>query len=219
MTNRIVGAALVLIVALLMLAAGCATAPEWTRARTAQGAAIGTVAGAAGGAILAPRGSAGTGAIIGAVVGGLAGGGVGYYLDRQAAELERIQGAQVQRQGERLSVRMNEAVLFDFDSATLKPEATPTLAKVAGVLKRYPESKVIVKGYTDNVGAEEKNQKLSERRAQMVGNFLVAQDVAASRLTAVGLGESLPVAGNATPEGRAKNRRVELEIIPEPAQG
>jgi len=197
------------------LVAGCATNPDWARTRTTQGAAIGTVAGAAGGAILAPRGSKGTGAIIGAVVGGLTGAGVGYYLDQQAKELAQIPEAQVVRQPDRVNVTMAEAVLFDFGSTNLKPEATAALAKVADVLKRYPESKVIIKGYTDNVGGEEANLKLSERRSQMVRNYFIAQNVAAERLTAVGFGESLPAASNASAEGRAKNRRVELEIIPQ----
>ncbi len=208
---------LIIGIAAVMLLSSCATSPEWTRTKTAQGAAIGTVAGAAGGAILAPRHSKGTGALIGAVVGGLAGAGVGHYLDRQAQELSQIPEAQVTQAPDRLTVAMSEAVLFDTDSANLKAGAMTTLAKVADVLKRYPETKVIIKGYTDNTGGEEHNQKLSERRAQIVRNFFVGQNVAPERLTAVGFGESMPVAGNATPEGRAKNRRVELEIIPQPA--
>lgn len=196
------------------LLAGCA-GQQWSQTRTAQGAAIGTVGGAAAGAILAPKGSKGTGAIVGAVVGGLAGAGVGYYLDKQAQELAAIPEAQVTRQEDRLGVTMAEAVLFDFGSANLKPQAATSLTRVAEVLNRYPESRVIIKGYTDNVGAEEANLKLSERRAQMVANFFVSQKVAPQRLTAVGFGESLPVAPNTSPEGRAKNRRVELEIIPQ----
>jgi len=213
MLTRLVSA---LIIAGLL--AGCAN-QQWTRTRTAQGAALGTVGGAAAGVLLAPRGSKGTGAVIGAVVGGLAGAGVGYYLDKQAQELAAIPEAQVVRQPDRLNVTMNEAVLFDFGSTNLKPQAVTTLTKVADVLKRYPESKVIIKGYTDDVGAEEVNLRLSERRAQMVANFFVGQNLAPQRLTAVGFGESLPVAGNATAEGRARNRRVELEIIPQQAAG
>jgi outer membrane protein OmpA-like peptidoglycan-associated protein len=136
-------------------------------------------------------------------------------MDMQAKELEQVPGTQVTQGSDRLTVNMQEQILFDTDSANLKPGAMGTLGRVAEVLNRYPESRVIIKGHTDNTGTEQHNMGLSERRAQIVRNYFVGQGVDGQRLTAVGFGESMPLAGNSTSDGRARNRRVELEIIPQ----
>ncbi len=101
-------------------------------------------------------------------------------------------------------------VNFDFDKATIRSDAEPTLGRWAGRLKQCPNTSIEISGYTDSVGSESYNQQLSERRANSVRDFLTGQGVDASRLTAVGHGESQPVASNANEAGRAKNRRVEL---------
>ena len=85
------------------------------------------------------------------------------------------------------------------------------------MLKRYDRTVVHVIGHTDSVGSEESNQRLSERRALAVGNYLAAQGVAPGRIIARGFGETRPIASNATPQGRAQNRRVEIRIRPRPA--
>jgi outer membrane protein OmpA-like peptidoglycan-associated protein len=103
-------------------------------------------------------------------------------------------------------------ILFDVNKASLKPELKTNLAKIAGILTVFKGPKVIVEGHTDNQGAAEYNQKLSEERATNVMNFLVEQGVGAGRLTAVGYGLTRPVADNSTKEGRQKNRRVDLVI-------
>ena len=103
-------------------------------------------------------------------------------------------------------------ILFDVDKATLKADLKTSLARVAGILSVYQELNVSVEGHTDNTGSAEHNRKLSEQRAKNVLEFLVAQGIDASRLTAKGYGMTMPVADNATKEGRQKNRRVDLVI-------
>ncbi len=100
---------------------------------------------------------------------------------------------------------------FDFDKAVIKPEAEGVLDAAVEVLKENPDVSVRVSGYTDSVGTEEYNQGLSERRAKSVRDYLVSHGIEAARLTAVGYGESNPVADNATKDGRAQNRRVSLD--------
>jgi outer membrane protein OmpA-like peptidoglycan-associated protein len=101
---------------------------------------------------------------------------------------------------------------FDFDKAVIKPEAEPVLDAAVDVLKENSDVHVRVGGHTDSVGTDEYNQKLSERRANAVRDYLVKHGIDASRLTAVGYGESQPVADNKTKDGRAQNRRVTLDV-------
>jgi len=103
-------------------------------------------------------------------------------------------------------------ILFESGKAALTPNLKESLAKIAGILIVYKEPNIIVEGHTDNVGAKEYNQKLSEDRAGAVLGYLVEQGVADTRLTAVGYGFDRPIADNATKEGKAKNRRVDLVI-------
>jgi outer membrane protein OmpA-like peptidoglycan-associated protein len=110
-----------------------------------------------------------------------------------------------------LIVNMSD-VLFDFNKYTLKTEAREKLAKVSGILLAYPNLKLQVEGYTDNIGTEEYNQKLSEERAGSVRDYLVSQSVVDANVTAAGYGKSNPIADNSTNSGRAQNRRVELVV-------
>jgi outer membrane protein OmpA-like peptidoglycan-associated protein len=200
---------------LILAFAGCAQTQEAARTKTGQGAAIGAATGALAGAVIGHQsGNRGTGAIIGGLAGAAIGGGIGYKLDQQAKELQQIKDAEVRKEQDRLVVTMSGAVLFDVNSAVLKPTAMDKLAQMAGVLVRYPENDILVKGYTDNTGSESYNQDLSERRAKAVKNYLILKGVSSGRITSLGFGETMPVASNATPEGRHKNRRVEVEIKP-----
>jgi outer membrane protein OmpA-like peptidoglycan-associated protein len=105
-------------------------------------------------------------------------------------------------------------ILFDVGKATLTQDLKTNLAKIAGILTIYKDANVQVEGHTDNVGGEEYNQKLSEKRASNVMEFLVSPGgIAATRLTSVGYGFTKPIADNATKEGRQKNRRVDLVIM------
>jgi outer membrane protein OmpA-like peptidoglycan-associated protein len=101
-------------------------------------------------------------------------------------------------------------VLFDLDSANIRPESRPVLDEVVHLLASEPAWKLTLEGHTDGSGAPAHNQTLSEQRAAAVKAYLVAQGVATARLTSVGFGSSRPVADNATDLGRARNRRVEL---------
>jgi len=110
-----------------------------------------------------------------------------------------------------LIVNMSD-VLFDFNKYTLKPEAREKLAKVSGILLAYPGLKLQVEGYTDNIGSDDYNQKLSEERAGGVRDYLVSQSVQQDNITAAGFGKSDPIADNSTNAGRAQNRRVQLVV-------
>lgn len=181
--------------------------------RTQKGALTGTAVGAGIGALLGQKGGhAGRGALIGGAVGALSGGLIGNYMDRQAQELEKI--ADTQRAGDGIIVTMKDKILFDVDSATVKPAAMASLDKISAVLTKYPKTTITVAGHTDNTGRADYNLKLSERRANAVKFALAGRGVGAGRVTAMGFGVDNPVASNATPDGRAENRRVELHIVP-----
>jgi outer membrane protein OmpA-like peptidoglycan-associated protein len=211
--------ALVLVMALIM--PGCAAMQE--NRKTTIGAGTGAAVGAGLGYALGK----GKGAAIGAVVGGLAGGVIGHYMDRQEREFRQamaeshareqaaiMQG--VQRERDALIVTFKADVLFDTNSSVIKPAACASgeIDRVAQILNRYPDTVIKVVGYTDNTGSERYNQTLSEQRAQAVKNALVVKNVQAGRITALGMGESNPVADNGTEGGRQLNRRVAIIIEP-----
>jgi outer membrane protein OmpA-like peptidoglycan-associated protein len=106
--------------------------------------------------------------------------------------------------------------LFDFNKYTLKPGAREKLAKVSGILLAYPGLKIQVEGYTDAIGTDDYNQKLSESRAGGVRDYLTGQGVPTDTVSAVGYGKQNPVASNDTAAGRQQNRRVELVVSGEP---
>jgi ribosomal protein S21 len=114
-----------------------------------------------------------------------------------------------------LIVNMSD-VLFDAGKYTLMPGAREKLAKVAGILLAYPSLNIAVGGYTDNVGSSQLNQRLSEQRAAAVRDYLVKDGVAGASVTAMGYGDSKPVASNSSAAGRQANRRVELVVSGEP---
>jgi outer membrane protein OmpA-like peptidoglycan-associated protein len=189
--------------------------------KTETGAIIGTVSGAALGAII-NHNNRGKGALIGAVGGGLTGAGVGYYMDQQAKDLQKQLQPEIQRGDISIEKRSDNALLvsmtastgFDTDSSVLKPGYLPTLNKIARVLNQYGKTTVTVIGHTDSVGTHEYNQALSERRAQSVRDYFAGQNVNSLRLESYGRGETGPRADNNTDAGRQLNRRVELWIQP-----
>ncbi len=186
--------------------------------KTQRGTAIGAGAGGVIGGILGNNigkgGNTVLGAAIGAAVGGAAGGIIGNKMDKQATAIENaLPGAEVERVEEGIRVVLNEeSINFDFNSSELTPKAMENLNKLIPALNKEPDTNLQIQGYTDSKGPEDYNLKLSQERAQSVYNYLVANGVAASRLTTVGFGETHPVASNDTDEGRAKNRRVEFII-------
>ena len=110
-----------------------------------------------------------------------------------------------------LIVNMSD-VLFDTGSYTLKPGAREKLAKISGIVLAHSGLSLQIEGHTDSVGSDDFNQQLSERRADSVRDFLAEQGVPGSSITAHGFGKTQPVAANDTPEGRQRNRRVELVV-------
>jgi outer membrane protein OmpA-like peptidoglycan-associated protein len=206
--------------ALGVLLAGCTTHADGTQSanKTAIGAVVGSVTGAVLGNRIAGKGSRVEGTVIGAAAGAAVGGGLGYMMDRQESELrEQLASERAQHQVEVERVRedllrltLANEVSFDVDSAAVKPAFEPTLAKVADVLTRYPDNRVTIVGHTDSTGADAYNQSLSQERADAVLVALSRLGVPASRMQAIGHGESEPRASNATAAGREQNRRVEI---------
>lgn len=211
---------LILIVVLGLFAlSGCA-APQ---SKTGKGAAYGAAGGAIAGAILGQaigHNTQGTllGAAAGAAVGAGAGAGIGHMMDKQEADMRNAlaasNAAAVKREGDLLAITLKGDVTFDVNSAVVRPGLYDDLDRIARIMIKYPQTSIVVAGYTDSTGTEAYNQRLSERRAESVKNLLVQQGVQTDRITAVGYGESRPVATNATPEGRRLNRRVEIRIKP-----
>ena len=113
------------------------------------------------------------------------------------------------------SIASQGVIRFGWASATLEPESLPTLQLLAEVANACPRSRIEIEGHTDAEGTPERNSNLSERRAQAVVSYLTSAGVDASRLSAVGYGETRPVAPNDTPEGRARNRRIEFTVLPD----
>ncbi len=202
----------------LLTVSACVTDPntgEKKVSRTVLGGAGGAVVGGLLGGLIGGK----TGRIVGAGIGGVAGGVVGYKMDQQIKTLkEQTAGSGVDvtetDNGTAILVNLPDGVTFDVGSASLKPEFRATLDKVAQSLKDYPNSLVDVYGHTDSTGSDAFNQTLSENRSRTVMNYLITQGVPAARLRSQGFGETMPVASNDTPEGRAKNRRVEIKIVP-----
>lgn len=181
---------------------------------TQKGAAGGAAAGGTLGAIIGHQsGNTAVGAIIGAAVGGAAGGVIGHYMDKQAAEMQRdLEGAKIERVGEGIKITFDSGLLFDVNKAELKQASRDNLTKLAGILNKYPDTNILLEGHTDSTGTEEWNLELSKLRAQSVENYLAGKQVMETRFTAMGYGESQPIATNDTKSGRAANRRVEVAI-------
>ncbi|WP_419912802.1 OmpA family protein [Hoeflea sp.] len=199
--------------------AGCVTTDPYTGdpqvSRTAGGAALGAAAGAGLG--LLAGGNDRRNALIGAGIGALAGGAIGNYMDRQQAELRaQLQGTgvSVTRNGNNLILNMPSNVTFAVDQAQIDPSFYATLNSVAIILNKYNQSLIDVYGFTDSTGTASYNLDLSQRRAQSVSSYLAAQGIDRRRMYVVGFGQERPIASNASAEGRAQNRRVELHIVP-----
>lgn len=234
--NRWTQVIAVALAAAMVMVMGCAGTSR-QQAGTGAGAAIGAGLGAlAGQAIGGDQQAAWWGAAIGAAVGGLAGNQIGAYMDRQERELEdalaatnaaiqqqradtnaalqQQEAASLQRDQDVLTATFRSEVLFDYDSATLKPGAYTEIARVADVLNRFPQTAIQVEGHTDAAGSEQYNLELSQRRAQSVVNALAQRGVDPRRMRAVGYGETQPVSSL-----DALNRRVNIVITPIVAQG
>jgi outer membrane protein OmpA-like peptidoglycan-associated protein len=200
---------------------GCMTYDPYTgeekTSNATKGSIIGAIGGAAIGAATSSKSDRGKGALIGAASGAAIGGGVGYYMDKQEAELRRKlegSGVRVVRNGDEIELIMPGNITFDLNESTIKPSFSGTLESVALVLKEFDKTIIQIEGHTDSSGSDSYNQLLSERRASSVRDFLLNQGIEPKRTRAVGYGERYPVASNDTPAGREQNRRVELTLVP-----
>ena len=186
---------------------------------TQKGAAAGAAAGAVIGGVLGnnvgSKNNSALGAVLGGVIGGTAGAIIGKNMDKQAQEIEQsIPGAEVERVGEGIRLIMNESTVnFAFDSSDLTSTAKSNLDKLAKVFIDNPKTQISIFGYTDSVGKEQYNMKLSRTRANAVKSYLVSKGIGTKRITTEGMGPADPVASNDTDAGRAKNRRVEFSIV------
>jgi len=196
-----------------LLSTGCSTFKSMNK--TEKGAVIGAGSGAVAGGVIGKvaGNNPALGAVIGTVVGGAAGAIIGNQMDKQAKEIEQtVPGAEVERAGEGIVINFNEKVLFGFDQSTLNANSYKALDKLVTVLNKYNQTDVKIFGHTDSKGSDSYNQKLSERRAQAVANYLQSKGISSSRILTYGYGESAPKCTNDTEEGRACNRRVEFAI-------
>lgn len=209
--------ATMLIAVLLVPAALADVASE--RDKTRKGAVIGGVAGAIAGTIignnkrLGGKGSAKRGAVVGTAVGAATGAIIGAMMDKQERQLRQIEGIDVVRTDEdELKVTVKNEVLFDFNSSALRSASRTSLREMAEVFNDYPNTTIIVEGHTDSVGSAAYNDRLSDRRAAAVENYLQDLGVRGSRIQSYGHGEARPRSSNETASGRQMNRRVEIKV-------
>ncbi|UUY06545.1 OmpA family protein [Pseudomonas sp. J452] len=221
---------LVLAATLAALMTGCASQNPYDNqgsqqssggmSKTAKYGGLGALAGAVAGAAI-NHDNRGKGALIGAAVAGAAGAGYGYYADKQEAELRRSMegtGVQVERQGDNIQLIMPGNITFATDSADIASNFYNPLNNLANSFRQYDQNSIEIIGHTDSTGSHAYNMGLSQRRAQSVANYLLAQGVNAGRVSTRGAGPDQPIASNATEEGRSQNRRVEINLRPLPGQ-
>jgi len=206
----------------VILQCGCATTKTTTqsepqtsetretkRDKTAKGAGIGAAAGAAIAALTGERKA--DRILAGAAIGAGIGAGIGSYMDKQEEKLAHIPGTTVERvSDDLLLVHFESDVLFDVDSAVVRPDARGALDEASQVLIEFPKTAIVVQGHTDATGSEAHNQDLSERRAHAVVAYLTGRGIDSGRMASVGYGEGQPIASNESESGRAQNRRVDL---------
>jgi outer membrane protein OmpA-like peptidoglycan-associated protein len=207
-----------MVLVLALGATACTTNP-YTGEKEASKTGIGAGIGAASGAILGAIAGGGKrkNVLLGAGIGALAGGGVGYYMDKQDDELRaQLQntGVSVTRDGDNIILNMPGNITFATGSSDINADFFPVLNSVALVVNKYEKTYIDIVGHTDNVGSAAMNQTLSEARANSVARYLESQKVLPARIVTSGMGMNRPIASNATPEGRAQNRRVEIVLTP-----
>ncbi len=213
---------IIALTAAAFLITACTTNPytgEQQLSKTAIGAGTGAVLGTAAGALLGGTTNVKTrkAMLIGGGLGALAGGGVGLYMDNQEAKLrDRLEGTgvSVSRNGDNIILNMPSNITFATDQSDIKPAFYNVLNSVAIVLQEFNQTLVDVNGHTDSDGSDEYNRELSDRRANSVAQYLVSQQLDPQRFSVQGLGETQPIATNASVSGKAQNRRVEIQLVP-----
>ncbi len=221
--------AISLALASLVAVSGCETLDPYTgetkTSNTAKGAGIGAGIGAVLAYLTNRDESSKTRqrrVLQAAGIGALAGAGVGSYMDKQEAKLRtqlEDSGVSVQRDGNNINLIMPGNITFVTNGHDLNANFYKVLDSVVLVLQEFKQTIIVVSGHTDSTGSDDYNQALSERRARSVTQYLTSRGVLEARIETVGFGESNPIATNATPEGRALNRRVELSLLPITEEG
>ena len=219
---------LIIAASAIALLAGCASPNPYDSqgqastgtgmSKTAKYGGLGALAGAVAGAAI-DHNNRGKGALIGAAVAGLGAAGYGYYADKQEAALRASTantGIEVQRQGDNITLVMPGNITFATDSDGISSSFYQPLNNLANSLKQYNQNQIEIVGYTDSTGSSQHNMDLSQRRAQSVANYLTSQGVSGQYLSVRGAGPDNPVASNADVNGRAQNRRVEVNLKPIP---
>lgn len=210
-------------IAAALVLAGCQTQDPYTGEQKTSHATRGAIFGALGGAAIGALTNTSSGkqaarnAMIGAGVGALVGAGVGHYMDESEARLrERLRGAgvKVRRQGNNIVLEMASDITFPVNGDQVNPQFYNTLAAVGEVLTEFNRTTIEVSGHTDSTGDDRYNRDLSQRRANSVAYILSQNGVMPQRMYVVGYGEQHPIASNGTTAGKARNRRVEIQIIP-----
>jgi choice-of-anchor C domain-containing protein len=138
--------------------------------------------------------------------------GYGAAIDNVVVVAEPTVSLDIRESDKEIQIQLGSEVLFDTGRFDLKPAATEALQRAAKVLAQHPDAPVVIEGHTDSAGTPQSNQILSENRAVAVREWLIANGIRATRVTARGFGQSVPVASNDTPEGRQRNRRVEIRL-------
>jgi len=199
----------------LITVSACVTDPN-TGERKVSRTALGGAGGAGLGYLLGSVIGGKTARILGAGIGGVAGAAVGYQMDKQIKELKEStagSGIDVTQEGDGILLNLPD-VTFAVDSTAISPSFQASLDKVAQSMMQYPDSLIDVYGHTDSTGSDAYNLDLSQRRADAVARYLISRGVSSARIQTKGMGESAPIADNATAEGRSINRRVEIKITP-----
>lgn len=190
-----------------------------------KGVAVGAAGGAVIGGVIGNNVGKGKntalGAIIGAAIGGVAGGIIGNKMDKQAEKIKtEIPGATVERVGEGISVTFDEknpdgsamGVYFATNQSTITSNSKIALTKLEKIFEEYPDTDILIEGHTDDVGKDAYNLTLSQKRAEAVSAYLVANGINKTRTTTKWYGEAQPKSDNTKAEGKALNRRVEFAI-------
>lgn len=156
--------------------------------------------------------------ILAAATGGAAiGGGIGYYMDTQEAKLRkqlRSSGVSVEREGDNINLIMPGNITFSSGNANIEQSFLSVLDSVILVLQEFDRTLIVISGHTDSSGSDALNQRLSERRAQSVSNYLNGAGIMPDRIESIGFGETQPVASNKTEAAKELNRRVEITLLP-----
>jgi len=152
------------------------------------------------------------------MIGTVTGGTIGAYFDNQEKILRKElsnSGVSVERNQNGIKLIMPGNITFATNSSDIRSDFYKILNSISKIFKKYKNTNIIIEGFTDSSGSKQYNQILSEKRAKTVYHYLASQDISEYRIFTYGRGENSPIASNKTKIGKAKNRRVEIKIVPQ----